>query len=818
MLNIAIIGELKLMKINFFLSLLVIIMILIDTGSTLNILDEPTYNTIASEVTLSQTKSIAWVFQGKQPIEFICEFSTTVKCHTKEIEALFVVVRGKKKCILGYNTASQLGIVRIINNVNEQRFQHQLESEFPNVFRKQIGRLKDFEVKLNIDPSVRPVALKHRRIPFHMRKSVEVEIERLLKDDIIEPVTGPTPWLLPAFAVPKKDGNIRLVVDAKPANKAILRTRHVIPTVDELITEVNGANVFSKIDIKSGFHQLVLSEESRDVTTFSHVGVFRHKRLIMGITSAPEIFQNTLETKVVRGLPGIRKICDDMAVYGKDEAEHDERLRALFKRMNDCDLTINLEKCQFKQIKVNFFGLIFSASGVRLAEDKVKALLEANPPTTKGELHSLFGLSTYCSRFIENYASIVEPLRKLARKDTKLDWGLKEDVSLNKLKAALTTKALAYFNPDLETELIVAASPIGLGAVLMQIDLNALRHVISYGSRELTPVEFRYSQLEKEGLATVWGVEKYHLYLYGNPFVLVTDNKALAYKYNSRTSKTPARIERWCLRLAPYDFIIIHHPGKGNPSDYLSRNPVLSKISDNECAEEYINYLFNQSIPKSLTHETIIFETKADPTLQCLICRLCGNKVDEVGLKVTKQFDYILNEFSVAENGVVMRGPRIVTTESLQEKVIELAHEGHQGLTKTKQLLRLKVWFFKMDGLVENKITCCTTCQINHPRTNYEPFIMSTIPKVPWDTLDLNFFPTVCNMYLLVILDEYSRFVIVKEVSSTSSELVIPAIHEVISTFGIPSKFKTDNGPPFNGKEFERFCSVFCIKDRQITP
>ena len=109
---------------------------------------------------------------------------------------------------------------------------------------------------------------------------------------------------------------------------------------------------------------------------------------------------------------------------------------------------------------------------------------------------------------------------------------------------------------------------------------------------------------------------------------------------------------------------------------------------------------------------------------------------------MTKQFDNILNEFSVAENGVVMRGPRIVIPESLQQKVIELAHEGHQGLTKTKQLLRTKVWFFKMDRLVEGKISCCTTCQINHPRTNYEPIIMSTIPKVPWDTLDLDFIQT----------------------------------------------------------------------------
>ena len=171
-------------------------------------------------------------------------------------------------------------------------------------------KLKDVQIKLHIDHTVRPVAQQHRRIPFHLRDKVEAEIKCLEEQDIVEEVEGPTPWVSPIVAAPKlKDLKaVRLCVDMRMANQAILRERHLTPTVDDIIHDLNGASVFSKLDLNQGYHQLELGPESRYITTFTtHLGLRRYKRLNFGISSAAEVFQNAIQT-ALSGLPGVRNM------------------------------------------------------------------------------------------------------------------------------------------------------------------------------------------------------------------------------------------------------------------------------------------------------------------------------------------------------------------------------------------------------------------------------------------------------------------------------------------------------------------------------
>ena len=232
-------------------------------------------------------------------------FHSAVETKDKIADALFFVIQDQGNAsVLSYKTASTLGLIKVdvaAGNVNIVRSQgpltlEKLAAEHPELFQN-VGKLKNHEIKLHIDQSVKPVAQPHRRIPFHLRKKVEDELQSLLDQDIIEPAKGATPWVSPIVTPPKPNepDKVRLCVDMRQANQAIIRERHVMPTLDDVINDLNGSVVFSKCDLQKSYHQLVMNESSRYITTFStHVGLFRYKRLNFGISSASEIFQHTL--------------------------------------------------------------------------------------------------------------------------------------------------------------------------------------------------------------------------------------------------------------------------------------------------------------------------------------------------------------------------------------------------------------------------------------------------------------------------------------------------------------------------------------------
>ena len=288
-------------------------------------------------------------------------------------------------------------------------------------------------------------------------------------------------------------------------NKAIMRERHQMPTVDELINDLNGAKIFSKVDLRSGYHQLELDKNSRSITTFStHVGLSRYKRLNFGVCSASEVFQKEIRT-IVSDLEGVTNIADDILIYGSTQEKHDAALEALFRRLEDNGLTLNKQKCEFNRDKIEFFGVVFSAGGISPDEKKVEAIRATKPPTNISEDRSLLGMMNFCARFISDYATVCEPIRRLTRKDTEWSWQKEQQTTFEKLTELLSENAtMAYYDPQKKSEIIVDASPVGLGAICVQ---NG--RVVSYASKALTDTESRYNQTEREALAVVWGCEHY---------------------------------------------------------------------------------------------------------------------------------------------------------------------------------------------------------------------------------------------------------------------------------------------------------------------
>ena len=391
---------------------------------------------------------------------------------------------------------------------------------------------------------------------------------------------------------------------------------------------------------------------------------------------------------------------------------------------------------------------------------------------------------------------------------------------------------MAYFDPSKETELVTDASPSGLSAILIQKPIGEdNRRVVAYASRTLTNVERRYSQTEKEALAIVWANEKLHLYLFGNHFKLFTDCKPVQLIFSNPKSKPPARIERWNLRLQGYDFEVVHTEGSQNPSDFLSRHSGNNEDDkQGALADEYVNFLAGAAVPKAMTLDEIQEVTTNDATLQC-VAELIRTQAwdsldnhlqqfqnaDKAELKLFKQ---VKDELTVNnETNIILRDSRIVVPTVLRHKAISIAHESHQGLVKTKQLLREKVWFPGIDQDVKRAIDGCVACQANGPDNRPDPLQMLPLPPAPWHTVHMDLcgpFPT--GEYLFVVIDAYSRFPEVEIVRSTSANSIIPKLNRIFSAHGIPHVIRSDNGPPFTSEEFKKYMSENGINHRRITP
>ena len=422
------------------------------------------------------------------------------------------------------------------NNVDTGRLESCIREKYKALFTG-VGLLKGYELKLHIDESVKPVAQPVRRIPFGLREKVDKKLDQLLELDIIEEVPdGPSGWISPLVVVPKADGDVRVCVDMRRANKAIICERHPIPTVEELLHDLNGSTVFSKIDLKWGFHQILLSEGSRHITTFAtHRGLYRYKRLMFGVTSAPEKYQQIVRD-VLRGCSGVANIADDLIIHGKGVEERDRCLFAVLDRLSEVGLTVNGEKCEFWLSKLTFFSHELTSDGVNPSEEKVAAIRDARPPKDASEVRSFMGLVQYSAKLMPDVASITKPIQELTRKSITFKWGEEQQSAFEELKGLITqAETLGYFKVNCRTRIVADASPVGLGGVLAQEQGGTWR-AVSYASRSLTDVERRYSQTEKEALALVWACERFNMYVSGRSFELETDHKPLEGIY-SRTLK-----------------------------------------------------------------------------------------------------------------------------------------------------------------------------------------------------------------------------------------------------------------------------------------
>ena len=357
-------------------------------------------------------------YTSSQPLQVKGSFKCTVSVCDRSTKAEVLVIKGRGISLLGKIAATELGVLIIgVNIAMVTSKADSLKQQYPEIFEG-VGKLKNKQVSLDIYPTAQP----YRRIPFNLRGKIRDKTTELLNLGIVEPVEGPVPWVNPVVIVLKNNGETRLCVDTRQANQAIMRSRYPIPTVDEVLHTMNGSKVFSKLDLKWGYHQLELGSESREITNFATPdGFFRYKRLLFGVCSASEQYQHEIASALA-GIEGVQNISDDIVLHGPDTETHNRRLRQTTERLQECGLTLNAEKCLFNTDRLVVMGMLLSEKGIGPTADRVKAVLE-EPNSASDDLRSFLSLANYSSRFISHFATLSEPLRRLTRKETPFEFG-----------------------------------------------------------------------------------------------------------------------------------------------------------------------------------------------------------------------------------------------------------------------------------------------------------------------------------------------------------------------------------------------------------
>ena len=709
----------------------------------------------------------------------------------------------------------------------------ELYSLYSDVFTG-VGKLPG-KLRIQTDESVRPVQLPARSVAEAVKEEVKDELDRLVKDGIISPVSEPTEWVSAMVVVKKPTKGIRICIDPKPLNKAIKRNHYPLPTVEDLTPALAKAKVFSVCDAKSGYWHVELDTNSSYLTTFATPwGRYRWRRLPFGLCLASEEFQRRLNL-ALEGLEGVMAIADDILVYGigtsySDAVEdHDRKLTCLLERCRQVGLKLNIEKMKLRQKEVKYMGHMFTAHGLRADPDKIKAVMNMPAPDDRKGVQRILGLVNYLQRFAPNLAEASAPLRALLKKENAFIF--EEEVhgqALEKIKKIITRDpVLHYYDVSADVVVQVDSSCHGLGACLMQGG-----HPVAYASRALNETEKNYAQIEKEMLAIVYGLNKFERYTLGKKTTVESDHKPLETIIKKELVNAPKRLQRMLLQLQKYDFEVIYKRGQEMyVADTLSRAhgaetsedkakehvcPV-EDVSADEVEIRSINALEDIPVSENTT-QLIQHATREDEDLQHMM-QLIKN-----GWPSSKQLlpDQLRPYYSIKEElptrgGLVFRGEKIVIPKSIRPAMKEKVHSSHIGLQGCLRRAREVIYWPGMSQELENFISRCSTCMEYGRKQPQEELKPHDVPQRPWQNIACDMMEFNGRSYLVTV-DTYSDFIECDRLSDKRSNEVVRVLKSQMARHGIAEKVMTDNGPPFNSSEFRQFAKTYEFRHQTSSP
>ncbi|CAG4907160.1 unnamed protein product [Colias eurytheme] len=637
-----------------------------------------------------------------------------------------------------------------------------------------------------------PVAQRARRLSLTEQKIVENQVKEWLDDGIIR--VSFSEYSSPVVLVKKKDGSVRVCIDYRLLNKKIVKDEFPLPVIDDMIDKLCEARIFSVLDLKNGFFHLRVSEESVAYTSFvTHNGQYEFLRAPFGLSICPKYFMRFVSI-IFRDLisQGIMIIfIDDILITAANQEQAVERLQLVLKVASEYGLQINWKKANLIKREIEYLGHIVKDGEVRPSPEKTEAVRKYPEPRDLKQLHSFIGLTSYFRKYIENYALIAKPLTDLLRKDKEFTFNDEQRVAFQTLKEKLAdAPVLKIFNPSLKTELHTDASSVAYSAILMQHHPDTGLHPVHYMSRKTNDIQSRHSSYELEATAVIEGIKKFHQYLHGIHFKIVTDCKA--FEQTLKKKDLSAKVARWVLFLTDYSFEVEHRSGsKMNHVDALSRYPFVGIIS---------------------LHDQVKLAQDQDE-----------------GLKAIKEILKNNNNYKDfwIENDILFKGEKklLVIPKNMEKEVLKRVHSnGHFSKKKMKQLIEQDYYIKEVDRKIEDFIVTCIPCLLATKKEGKQEGFLNPIEKgiMPLDTLHLDHVGPLTQTtkqynHILTIVDAFTKFVWLFPTKSTSSRETLNKLEIHQQTFGNPRRIITDRGTAFTSHEFTEYCKEEDIEHVKIT-
>ena len=817
----------------------------LDSGASVNVLPEEVYLAEFGQSTHLKPPEATLLMYDKSelPTIGILKAIRNPK-NNRRYRLKFYVVAKQKQPILGASACQLMELLKVrsenILEIRKRGFVDHVNKtsvleEFQDVFQG-YGRLEG-DLHLEMDQSVTPVRLPLRKLPIAVKNKVQAELERLTRDGIITPVARPTAWISALLVVMKPDGRVRICIDPKPLNKALKRNHYPLPVIDDFVADLKDAKIFSTVDAKDGFWHVSLDEESSYLTTFeTPFGKFRWNRLPFGISVAPEEFQRRLNDALT-GLEGTVTIADDILIYGcgntMEEAtkDHDQKLIALLLRCWDRGIRLNPDKLKLHLQSVSYMGHVFSADGLKPCSSKIDAIKNMPPPTDKNGIMRFLGMVNYLAKFLPSVSEATASIRSLVRSDSDFRWTPDHDADFENIKHLLqTAPVLRYFNEKKHTIVQCDFSQSGLGACIMQDGAP-----IAYASRSLNSTEQNYAQIEKETLAIVFAMEKFHNYVYGRTVTIETDHKPLISIFGKALNSAPRRLQRMMLRLQKYSFNLTFKPGSMVVvADTLSRAyPVKDTPSASKHFGEDLVFLTEKSkFERELENNQCLMLLVASDSLKNMI--LTASLEDPVVIEISRiiqqgwpdeptSLSPLLREFHtyrdelVVEDNLLFKGERLFVPASVRNEVLQRIHASHIGVNGCLRHAREAVFWPNMTKQIKQIAETCAICNKFQIEQSKEPLESHAVPDKPWQIVGCDLFEYKHNSYLMTA-DYFSNFFEVDRLNDKKGPEVIRHIKAHMARYGISEVLRTDNGPPFNSSEFRRFCKEYEIKHVTSSP
>lgn len=507
------------------------------------------------------------------------------------------------------------------------------------------------EHSISIIPGTNPVFTKQYKLPHAHREILEEKIKKKLKNDIIEPSTSL--WNSPLLLVPKRDAkdnkDFRVCVDFRKINNVTENQTFPMPDLDEELSKMHGAKVFSALDIYSAFHQIKLRKSDREFTAFQTANKkYQFKRMPFGLKSSPITWQRFIVAALADLLNnGNMVYMDDIMSYNTTIQSHVQNLKSVFNCLRKYNLKLKIDKTKLFCKEIRYLGHVISAAGVQSDPRNIEVIEKFPRPSKIEEIQRFLGMASYYRKYIENFSKVAQPMNALLKKNSIFMWSDSCENSFKQLKKALISRPVLCFADHSRTFYIsVDASFYAIGAHISN-DKPPNDRPIEYYSKSLNAAQINYATTHKELLAIVMAIERFRHYIWGKHFVVYTDHEALTYLFNQ--NKPGSRLLRWKLLLAEYDFEIIHRPGKNNVvSDCLSR---IQFSNENELMPVRYFHFVSNPVTKSILEIITRTRSKENALLQKQDNPNVYHLNEEPGVTFnTKKYDRIFFVFDDTKN------------------------------------------------------------------------------------------------------------------------------------------------------------------------